>query len=116
MPIAATVPGAVSARAFKVTGTGKVPVWMWAEVIQGRGFLLEIRIPIQPSGAPDRQKKPVTEGCHERLRKRAGPQSSRSQGCDNQKSVGLAGLEPATSCTQSRRASQAALQPVPRKV
>ena len=27
--------------------------------------------------------------------------------------VGLAGLEPATSCTQSTRASQAALQPVP---
>ena len=26
--------------------------------------------------------------------------------------VGLAGLEPATSCTQSTRASQAALQPV----
>ncbi|MDX6343032.1 MAG: hypothetical protein QOH87_3170 [Trebonia sp.] len=52
-PIAATVPGAVSARAFEVTGTGKVPVWMWAEVIQGRGFLLEIRIPIQSSASPD---------------------------------------------------------------
>ena len=56
VPIAATVPGAVSARAFKVTGTGKVPVWMWAEVVQGRGFLLEIRIPIQPSGAPAPEK------------------------------------------------------------
>jgi hypothetical protein len=40
-------PGAVSARAFEVTGTGKFPVWQWAEVIQGRGFLLEIRIPDQ---------------------------------------------------------------------
>src|SRR6266542_634792 len=28
------------------------------------------------------------------------------------KAVGLAGFEPATSCTQSKRASQAALQPV----
>jgi hypothetical protein len=26
---------------------------MWAEVIQGRGFLLEIRIPIQSSASPD---------------------------------------------------------------
>jgi len=45
-------PGAVSARAFEVTGAGKFPVWTWAEVIQGRNFLLEIRIPNQ-SGNPD---------------------------------------------------------------
>ena len=31
-------------------------------------------------------------------------------------SVGLAGLEPATSCTQSTRASQTALQPVAQRV
>jgi hypothetical protein len=40
-------PGAVSARAFEVTGTGKFPVWTWAEVVRGRGFLMEIRIPNQ---------------------------------------------------------------------
>jgi hypothetical protein len=34
-------------------------------------------------------------------------------GSSNQFMVGLAGFEPAASCTQSRRASQAALQPVP---
>jgi hypothetical protein len=55
-PIAAAAPdpgqGAVSARAFEVTGTGRFPVWQWAEVIQGRGFLLEIRIPNQ-SANPD---------------------------------------------------------------
>jgi hypothetical protein len=45
-------PGVVSAQAFKVTGTGKFPVWTWAEVIKGRGFLLEIRIPNQ-SAKPD---------------------------------------------------------------
>jgi hypothetical protein len=44
-------PGAVSARAFEVTGTGKFPVWTWAEVIQGRGFLLEIRIPNQSANS-----------------------------------------------------------------
>lgn len=46
------VPGAVSARAFEVTGTGKFPVWIWAEVVEGRGFVLEIRIPVQ-SGSRD---------------------------------------------------------------
>ena len=44
-------PGAVSARAFEVTGTGKFPVWTWAEVIHGRGFLLEIRIPNQSANS-----------------------------------------------------------------
>lgn len=51
-PVAAVVPGAVSARAFKILGTGKVPIWMWAEVIEGKGFLVEIRIPVQ-SGDSD---------------------------------------------------------------
>jgi hypothetical protein len=51
-PVAATVPGAVSARAFEVTGTGKFPVWIWAEVIRGENFLLEIRAPVQ-SASPD---------------------------------------------------------------
>jgi hypothetical protein len=51
-PVAATVPGAVSARAFEVTGTGKFPVWIWAEVIRGENFLLEIRAPVQ-SANPD---------------------------------------------------------------
>jgi hypothetical protein len=45
-------PGTLSARAFVVTGTGKFPVWTWAEVIRGRGFLVEIRIPNQ-SANPD---------------------------------------------------------------
>jgi hypothetical protein len=44
-------PGAVSARAFEVTGTGKFPVWTWAEVIKGEGFLVEIRIPNQSANA-----------------------------------------------------------------
>jgi hypothetical protein len=46
-PVAATVPGAVSARAFAVTGPGKDPVWQWAEVIQGQNFVVEISIPVQ---------------------------------------------------------------------
>jgi hypothetical protein len=49
-PIAATLPGTVSVRAFEITGTGKFPVWMWAEVVRGRNFVLEIRIPIQSGG------------------------------------------------------------------
>jgi len=49
--VPASGPGAVSARAFEVTGTGKFPVWTWAEVIQGRGFLLEIRIPNQSANS-----------------------------------------------------------------
>ena len=43
---------AVDERIFEITGTGKFPVWQWAEVIQGKGFLLEIRIPNQ-SGDPE---------------------------------------------------------------
>jgi hypothetical protein len=46
-PITATVPSAASTHAFEITGTGKVPVWMWAEVVRGQNFILEIRIPIQ---------------------------------------------------------------------
>ncbi len=46
-PVTATVPGAVSARAFEVTGTGRFPVWIWAEVIRGENFVLEIRAPVQ---------------------------------------------------------------------
>ena len=51
-PVAATVPGAVSVRAFEVTGTRKFPVWIWAEVIRGENFVLEIRAPVQ-SANPD---------------------------------------------------------------
>ena len=51
-PGAVTAPDAVGARIFEITGTGKFPVWQWAEVIQGKGFLLEIRIPNQ-SGDPE---------------------------------------------------------------
>jgi hypothetical protein len=52
-PIAATRPGPGSprTRAFEITGTGKFPVWQWAEVVQGPGFLLEIRIPNQSANA-----------------------------------------------------------------
>jgi hypothetical protein len=52
-PIAATRPGPGSprTRAFEITGTGRVPVWQWAEVVQGPGFLLEIRIPNQAANA-----------------------------------------------------------------
>ena len=31
----------------RVTGTCKFPVWIWAEVIQGENFVLEIRAPVQ---------------------------------------------------------------------
>lgn len=51
-PVTASVPGAVGARAFEVTGTGKFPVWIWAEVIRGENFVLEIRAPVQ-SANPD---------------------------------------------------------------
>jgi hypothetical protein len=44
-------PGSRHARAFEVTGTGKVPVWQWAEVVRGPDFLLEIRIPDQSAVA-----------------------------------------------------------------
>jgi len=44
-------PGSPRTRAFEITGTGKVPVWQWAEVVQGPGFLLEIRIPNQAANA-----------------------------------------------------------------
>lgn len=52
-PIAATRPdpGSPRTQAFEITGTGKVPVWQWAEVVQGPGFLLEIRIPNQAANA-----------------------------------------------------------------
>jgi hypothetical protein len=52
MTVPAPGSGAVSARAFEVTGTGTFDVWTWAEVIKGPGFLLEIRIPNQ-SASPD---------------------------------------------------------------
>lgn len=51
-PGTVTAPDAVGERIFEITGTGKFPVWQWAEVIQGKGFLLEIRIPNQ-SGDPE---------------------------------------------------------------
>ena len=41
----------LGSRAFEVTGTGKFPVWTWAEVVRCPGFVLEVRIPVQ-SGAP----------------------------------------------------------------
>lgn len=33
--------------AFRITGTGTIPVWQWVEVVQAPGFLIEIRIPNQ---------------------------------------------------------------------
>ena len=36
-------------RAFEVTGTGKIQVWLAAEVVRGPGFVLEVRIPAQVS-------------------------------------------------------------------
>jgi hypothetical protein len=51
-PGTVTAPAAVGERIFEITGTGKFPVWQWAEVIGGKGFLLEIRIPNQ-SGDPE---------------------------------------------------------------
>jgi hypothetical protein len=37
----------LSSRAFEVTGTGKVRVWLAAEVVRGPRFVLEVRIPFQ---------------------------------------------------------------------
>jgi hypothetical protein len=51
-PGTVTAPDAAGERIFEITGTGKFPVWQWAEVIRGNGFLLEIRIPNQ-SGDPE---------------------------------------------------------------
>jgi hypothetical protein len=51
-PGTVTAPVGLAERIFEITGTGKFPVWQWAEVIQGKGFLLEIRIPNQ-SGDPE---------------------------------------------------------------
>jgi hypothetical protein len=51
-PGSVTAPDAAGERIFEITGTGKFPVWQWAEVIRGKGFLLEIRIPNQ-SGDPE---------------------------------------------------------------
>ncbi|MBT2233326.1 hypothetical protein [Nonomuraea sp. NEAU-A123] len=33
--------------AYRITGSGKVPIWQWVEVIQTSRYLLEIRIPNQ---------------------------------------------------------------------
>ncbi|MEU8143784.1 hypothetical protein [Nonomuraea sp. NPDC048901] len=35
------------AWAYRITGSGKVPIWHWVEVIQTSRYLLEIRIPNQ---------------------------------------------------------------------
>lgn len=55
-PIGASTPGPGPRRvqAFAITGTGKVPVWQWAEVVRGPDFLLEIRIPNQSADADPR--------------------------------------------------------------
>jgi hypothetical protein len=33
--------------AYRVTGSGEIPIWQWVEVVQTRRYLLEIRIPNQ---------------------------------------------------------------------
>jgi hypothetical protein len=33
--------------AYRITGTGQIPIWQWVEVVQTRRYLLEIRIPNQ---------------------------------------------------------------------
>ncbi|MEU6799156.1 hypothetical protein ABZ907_46340 [Nonomuraea wenchangensis] len=43
--------------AYRITGSGKVPIWHWVEVIQTSRYLLEIRIPNQePSPRTDPAK------------------------------------------------------------
>lgn len=52
-PLPATRVG-VRSWAFEVTGTGGVPIWEWAEVVRGPGFVLELQIPRQsPTPAVD---------------------------------------------------------------
>lgn len=43
--------------AYRITGTGKIPIWQWVEVVQTRRYLLEIRIPNQ---APAPKTDPAT--------------------------------------------------------
>ena len=55
-PLPATRVG-LRAWAFEVTGMGTVPVWEWAEVVRGPGFVLEVQIPRQaPSPEADQGK------------------------------------------------------------
>lgn len=62
----------LGSRAFQVTGTGSVPVWQWAEVVRGAGFVLEIRIPdqsFQPSAAKVAQDlRSITVSAYQRAK------------------------------------------------
>lgn len=54
-------------RAYEITGTGKVPVWQWAEVVSGPGFVLEIRISNQSENpAPEVQLPPIAVDAYRR--------------------------------------------------
>jgi hypothetical protein len=39
--------------AYRVTGTGTIPVWQWVEVVRTPAYLLEVRIPKQLPAPPD---------------------------------------------------------------
>jgi hypothetical protein len=43
--------------AYRITGTGTIPIWQWVEVVRTRHYLLEIRIPNQ---APAPKTDPAT--------------------------------------------------------
>ena len=54
-------------RAYEVTGTGRVPVWQWAEVVSGPGFVLEVRIPDQsPNPVAPVQLPAITAAAYQR--------------------------------------------------
>jgi hypothetical protein len=58
----------LGSRAYQITGTGRVPVWQWAEVARGPGFVLEVRIPVQaPSpGDPGRSLGGIVAAAYHR--------------------------------------------------
>jgi hypothetical protein len=67
-PLPATRVG-LRSWAFEITGTGTVPVWEWAEVVRGPGFVLEVQIPKQapsPEADPGKSLGELTDAAYRR--------------------------------------------------
>ena len=118
---------AVTSTAVAVSRGARVPsagVRQLAEALRAAGEAASTGKPLEtvPELPDDETLKPVTEavrallgvlGSGHRLGARALTPGPRGGGQWPFDAVGLAGFEPAASATQTRRASQAALQPVP---